>query len=62
MACDQCEAVSINGIACHETGCPNSWRHPVTMAGYLKPCFECGFDFTPEQQFESVCVDCREDS
>lgn len=24
MKCDQCEMVSINGVACHETGCPNS--------------------------------------
>jgi hypothetical protein len=23
MHCDQCEAARINGIFCHETGCPN---------------------------------------
>lgn len=23
VKCSQCEAVVINGIACHETGCPN---------------------------------------
>lgn len=23
IQCSQCEAVSINGRACHETGCPN---------------------------------------
>ena len=22
--CDQCEMIAINGVACHETGCPNS--------------------------------------
>ena len=22
--CSQCEALSINGVACHETGCPNA--------------------------------------
>lgn len=22
--CDQCQAVSIQGIPCHETGCPNA--------------------------------------
>jgi lipoate synthase len=23
MKCNQCQMLSINGIACHETGCPN---------------------------------------
>ena len=24
IRCDQCEAAMINGVFCHETGCPNS--------------------------------------
>ncbi len=24
VSCSQCEALVINGIACHETGCPNA--------------------------------------
>lgn len=24
VRCSQCEAIVINGMACHETGCPNS--------------------------------------
>jgi len=24
MHCDQCQMLSINGVPCHETGCPNS--------------------------------------
>jgi len=24
--CEQCEALSINGVACHEKGCPNIVR------------------------------------
>jgi hypothetical protein len=24
IKCDQCEAAMINGIFCHETGCPNA--------------------------------------
>lgn len=24
--CSQCQALVINGVACHETGCPNSRR------------------------------------
>ncbi len=30
LRCDSCEMLSINGMACHETGCPNSrkaWDH-----------------------------------
>ena len=26
IACSQCEALVINGVACHETGCPNAKR------------------------------------
>lgn len=26
MKCDQCEAAMINGVFCHETGCPNTHR------------------------------------
>ncbi len=26
VGCSQCEALVINGVACHETGCPNSRR------------------------------------
>jgi len=31
--CDQCEYLFINGVGCHETGCPNT---PYK-------CFNCGF-------------------
>ena len=24
--CDGCAILSINGVLCHETGCPDSWR------------------------------------
>lgn len=26
VRCSQCEALVINGVACHETGCPNERR------------------------------------
>lgn len=32
IGCSQCDAVAINGTACHETGCPNQTRE----------CRECG--------------------
>jgi hypothetical protein len=27
--CDQCEALVINGVFCHETGCPNTRKVKV---------------------------------
>lgn len=44
--CDQCELVSINGIACHETGCPNARsRWDADSESWIKQrtCFECGY-------------------
>lgn len=50
--CDGCSPARINGVFCHETGCPDAWRdHPV-------PCFECGCDFLREDRFQTVCQDC----
>ena len=47
MKCNQCEACMINGVFCHETGCPNSkkrynqesesWETMVT-------CWTCGYE------------------
>jgi hypothetical protein len=45
--CNQCEMLSINGIPCHETGCPNSRKTWIEARGewvlFLK-CFHCGCD------------------
>ena len=43
--CEQCQALSINGVACHETGCPNA-RHECKGCNTLIPmrqkyCEEC---------------------
>ena len=57
MACDQCEALSINGVACHETGCPNSWKDPATGEPYTVKCKFCGCDFTPEDKDQYLCSD-----
>jgi hypothetical protein len=43
--CDQCEALVINGVYCHETGCPNSRsRFDAESGEWIKQreCFECG--------------------
>lgn len=31
MSCNQCEALVINGVYCHETGCPNKGSLPVKI-------------------------------
>lgn len=37
VKCSDCSAVVINGVACHETGCPASKRPWVVMDGYIIP-------------------------
>lgn len=52
--CDSCEMLTVNGVPTHEHGCPKAWMNRK------KKCFECGFDFVPENRFDSVCQDCKE--
>ena len=45
ISCDQCQMLSINRVACHETGCPNS--HKTWVSGRREwvlyhECRECG--------------------
>lgn len=49
--CNQCEALMINGVFCHETGCPNAQsRYDVESGTWIKqrdtwpeePCAICG--------------------
>ena len=45
VRCDQCEALMINGVFCHETGCPNvNARYDADSGEWIKQrkCFECG--------------------
>lgn len=58
--CESCQVIRINGVACHETGCRNSWIDPDTGIGYPAPCWECGCDFIPENRPSkySLCQDC----
>jgi hypothetical protein len=50
--CDGCSPSRINGILCHETGCPDRWRDCVAE------CFECGCEFMPEERGQLICPDC----
>lgn len=47
--CDQCEVLMINGIKCHETGCPLAWEDE------LRECVECGQEFKPESRYQHAC-------
>ena len=47
MNCDSCEMLSINGVPCHETGCPNqraTWSEERGQWVHYVECFECGCD------------------
>ena len=48
MNCDQCQMLSINGVACHEIGCQNSRKTWDAERGEwlrLIECRECGYEF-----------------
>jgi len=49
--CQSCEVVRINGILCHETGCPDAWED------YTRECPWCGQEFAPEDREQSFCDD-----
>jgi hypothetical protein len=49
MRCDSCQLLRINGIVCHETGCPDAWRTR------LRECHWCGTEFAPENQYQCFC-------
>jgi len=45
LSCDQCQMLSINGVPCHETSCPNmNSRRDEESGEWIKQrkCFECG--------------------
>ena len=45
IRCNQCEAAMINGVFCHETGCPNTHsRFDYESGEWIKQrkCFTCG--------------------
>lgn len=55
LRCDSCEPLAINGVACHETGCPESWKSPVTGEPYLVKCRWCDATFKPEDKGDRYC-------
>jgi len=54
LNCDQCNIMYINGVRCHETGCPDAWKEP-------KECKWCGSIFIPDTKDQICCSeDCAE--
>lgn len=53
--CPDCAMTTINGVPCHEQGCPSAWK------GQRYECFECGCTFTPDEKpgRHPYCEDCK---
>ena len=47
--CQSCEVVRINGVKCHEIGCPDAWKD------YAVECKWCGREFVPEERGQKFC-------
>lgn len=47
--CDQCEVLMIQGVKCHETGCPDAWQDET------RECKWCGSEFKPEDRHQQMC-------
>ena len=53
--CNSCEVLYINGIKCHEHGCPEAWKDEK------RSCKWCGSNFVPESKYQNFCSeDCDE--
>jgi len=53
--CQSCEALTINGVLCHESGCPDAWENE------LRECPECGCEFEPNYREQRFCTeDCAD--
>lgn len=53
LRCDQCEAAMVNGVFCHETGCPNSrktWVADRQEWVLFLECLECGCEVEAGEQ------------
>jgi hypothetical protein len=44
MQCDQCQMLSIQGVPCHERGCPNARKTWFPDRGWVRmaECWDCG--------------------
>ena len=49
IMCTQCEVLYINGIKCHETGCPEAYKEEKYT------CKWCGEEFDPIYRKQEYC-------
>ncbi len=49
--CNSCEVLRINGVLCHEIGCPDAWHNEV------RSCPWCGAKFKPEHPRQQCCTE-----
>lgn len=49
--CDGCSPAMVNGILCHENGCPDAWRDRLTE------CKWCGSTFYRQDRWQAFCDD-----
>ena len=49
MLCKHCDALVINGIKCHEIGCPVAWQDSE------RECKWCGISFKPQEKNQDCC-------
>jgi hypothetical protein len=47
--CNDCSPTRINGVLCHEQGCPSAWKD------YAKTCIECDASFYSPNPHRKVC-------
>jgi len=53
--CDGCSPCMVNGVLCHESGCPEAWRD------HVRECRWCGCEFRPGEAGQEFCdVECAE--
>lgn len=55
LSCDSCQLARIQGVLCHERGCPCAWKDEKTE------CQSCGCEFIPEEKGQKLCVGCQDD-
>jgi len=54
MLCNSCDCLYINGVKCHEHGCPDRWMDET------RECEGCGDEFQPEEAGQVYCsIDCQ---
>lgn len=51
ISCPSCQLMRIQGVICHETGCPDSYLY------ITRECKWCGTNFSPEHRKHFYCDD-----